>query len=155
MPYTRKEYAHGTPQPRISMFEMGDRKAEYDSEVVLRASEDGLLSDRSLEAIRTHINRALESSVPKYHYKIKVFPHTIVRGKKWLAFAGADRISSGMRKAFGRPTGRGAQVNRKQEIAIVRVDKGDVDYVKELFQSARPKLAVPCTIEVRESPSSK
>jgi len=148
--YTRKEYVHGAPGPKITIFEMGYPKEEYDREVILQASEAGSLSDRSLEALRVHVNRALSEKLSKYHYKIKLYPHSIVRGKKWLAFAGADRISSGMRKAFGKPSGRAVKVRRNQTIAVVRVDKSDVNYVRGILESVVPKLATTCRIEIRE-----
>jgi len=150
MAYTRKKYVHGAPSPKISIFEMGDPKAEYNTEVVLQAAESGSLSDRSLEALRVHVNRALSLKLTKYHYRINLYPHSIVRGKKWLAFAGADRVSSGMRRAFGKPSGRATKVKRNQAIAVVRVDKNDVDYVKGVLKSVGPKLATPCRLEIRD-----
>jgi len=151
MDYTRREYVHGTPSPKISIFEMGDPKGDYNAEVRLRAARAGNISDRSLEALRIHVNRALSSELSKFHYKINLYPHSIVRGKKWLAFAGADRVSSGMRRAFGKPSGRAVKVKKNQVIAIIRVDKNDVDYVKKVLKSVVPKLATTCTIEIREN----
>ncbi len=150
MVYTRKEYVHGTPSPKITIFEMGDPKAEYGAELVIRAAETGVLSDRSLEALRVHVNRALGAKTTKFYYKINRYPHIIVRGKKWLAFAGADRISSGMKKAFGRPSGRALEVRKNQEIAVVRVDKSEVDYVKQVLKSATPKLPILSTVDIKE-----
>jgi large subunit ribosomal protein L10e len=150
MPYTRKEYVHGTPAPKISIFEMGDPKNQYDTEIVLRSIESGTLSDKSLEALRIHVNRALGENISKYYYKINLYPHTILRGKKWLAFAGADRISSGMRKSFGKPSGRAVRVKKNQVIATIHVDRADRDYAKKLLKSVAPKLATPCRIEINE-----
>jgi large subunit ribosomal protein L10e len=150
MPYTRKEYVHGTPAPKISIFEMGDPKNQYDTEIVLRSIEAGSLSDKSLEALRVHVNRSLGEKLSKYYYRINLYPHTILRGKKWLAFAGADRISSGMRKAFGKPSGRAVRVKQNQVIATIRVDKADIDYAKKLLKSVAPKLATPCRIEIKD-----
>ncbi len=149
MAYTRKEYVHGAPSPKISIFEMGDPKGEYNTEIVFLAAETGSLSDKSLEALRVHVNRAFSEKLSKYHYRINLYPHSIVRGKKWLAFAGADRVSSGMRRAFGKPSGRAVKVKKGQTIAVVRVDKGDADYGKKVLKSVAPKLAIPCKIEVR------
>lgn len=150
MDYTRKKYVHGAPSPKISIFEMGDSKAEYNTEIALQAAEFGSLSDRSLEALRVHVNRALGVKLSKYHYRINLYPHSIERRKKWLAFAGADRVSSGMRRAYGKPLGRAAKVKKNQTIAVVRVDKSDADYVKKILKSVIPKLAVPCRIEIKD-----
>lgn len=88
MPYTRKEYVHGTPSPKITIFEMGDPKAEYGAELVLRAAETGALSDRSLEALRIHVNRALGSKTTKFYYKICRYPHIIARERSGLHLPG-------------------------------------------------------------------
>jgi len=150
MVYTRKEYVHGAPSPTITIFEMGDLKGEYNAELVIRAAETGVLSDRSLEALRVHVNRALGAKTEKFYYKISRYPHVILRGKKWLAFAGADRISSGMKKAFGKPSGRALEVRKNQEIAVVRVDKSEVEYVKKVLKSVTPKLPILSKIEIKE-----
>lgn len=57
-----------------------------------------------------------------------------------------------MKKAFGKPSGRALEVRKNQEIAIVRVDKSEVEYVKKILKSATPKLPIISTIEIREPP---
>jgi large subunit ribosomal protein L10e len=57
-----------------------------------------------------------------------------------MGFAGADRLSQGMRKAFGRPTGRAARLSRKQAILTVKVGKDDIDIAKTALMRASKKL---------------
>jgi large subunit ribosomal protein L10e len=45
-----------------------------------------------------------------YHIRVRMHPFHILRMSKMLSCAGADRLSQGMRHAFGKPSGRVARV---------------------------------------------
>jgi len=123
--YTRLEYIHGAPQPKITKFDMGVIKDDYEVEVRLRANEKALVRDRALEALRMNVNRLLSKRIggDNFHFKINVYPHHVLRENKMMTGAGADRLQEGMRRAFGKPIGRAAAVEKDQIIAFVRTYK--------------------------------
>nr|MBI4156236.1 ribosomal protein L16 [Candidatus Woesearchaeota archaeon] len=65
---------------------------------------------------------------------------------KMLTGAGADRMQSGMQKAFGRPIGLAAQVKEQQPIFTVYVDNKDLEFARETLKKAFSRL--PCTCKV-------
>ena len=106
--YTRLEYIHGAPQSRITRFNMGTLKDDYNVILTLRAKERVLVRDRALEALRVNVNRLLQKKVgsQNYYFTILVYPHHVLRENKMMTGAGADRLQEGMRRAFGKPIGR-------------------------------------------------
>lgn len=93
-PYTRKEYIPGVPQPKITKYEMGNIKGDYDYVVELIVTEAGQIRHNALEAARVIANKLLSVKVGDLNYfmKIRVIPHHVLRENKMMAFAGADRL---------------------------------------------------------------
>ncbi len=60
--------------------------------------------------------------------------------------AGADRISSGMRHAYGKNVGLAARVNPGQKVMSVYTNKANALKAKEALRKASMKLPSPCTI---------
>ncbi|MEA1904332.1 MAG: ribosomal protein L16, partial [Candidatus Hadarchaeota archaeon] len=58
--------------------------------------------------------------------------------------AGADRISDGMRQAFGRPISTAARVSAGQKVITVRIPKEFTRVGKEALNRASMKLPIPC-----------
>lgn len=46
-----------------------------------------------------------------FHLRMRVHPWHVLRINKMLSCAGADRLQTGMRGAFGKPQGKCARVN--------------------------------------------
>ena len=65
-----------------------------------------------------------------------------------LAFAGADRVQSGMRNSFGRSTGVCARVRAGQVIADVGTHLKNLSYVRDRFRVASMKIPCSCNIVV-------
>lgn len=55
-----------------------------------------------------------------FHLRVRPHPYHVVRINKMLSCAGADRLQTGMRGAFGKPNGLVARVNIGQIILSVR-----------------------------------
>nr|MDO8111144.1 50S ribosomal protein L16 [Candidatus Sigynarchaeota archaeon] len=115
-----KELIHGGADPKIRIFEMGDLKGEIDWDVTIGVQilHSTMASDGTLEATRTSVNRALRDDVGKVGFLFKVRPHPyrVYRENKLMGFAGADRISCGMRQSFGKPIGRCASLKAGQVV---------------------------------------
>lgn len=70
------------------------------------------LSSESIEAARIACNKNMVKFVGKdqFHLRVRVHPWHVFRINKMLSCAGADRLQSGMRGAFGKAYGKGARV---------------------------------------------
>jgi len=86
-------------------------------------SEKQQLSMEALEAARIAANKYLVTTVGKDNFHVRVRPHPfhVLRVNKMLSCAGADRLQTGMRGAFGKTYGRAARVNIGQILISVRV----------------------------------
>ena len=62
--------------------------------------------------------------------------------------AGADRISSGMRNAFGKPVGTAARVYSNDIVMVGRTTAEGAKKMKDALHKASIKLPTPCRIEI-------
>jgi len=151
-PYTRvskkrgKSYIKTVPNAKIVKFKMGDIKGfdngEYPIQIHVLSKENCQLRDNGIEAVRQYFNRFLQLKVGKEFYlEVKVHPHHILRENKMLTGAGADRMQTGMSRAFGKTMGRAALVNVGQTLYIlgVKTPKGEIE-ARKLIRSAKARL---------------
>jgi len=148
----RREYVHGVPDPKIRMFTMGKNHPDYDYQLFLISDANAQISHLALEAARIAANRKLRNKIGREYYflRILVYPHHVVREHKMMAFAGADRLQDGMRKAFGKPFGTAARVKRNQKLMSVKIYKKALPVAKEALKNARMKFPPHCHIEVND-----
>ncbi len=147
--YCRKEYMGGVPTSRITQFEHGAR-GDYPVRMTLRVTEQCQIRHIALEAARISANRFLAKKIGQtgYHLKIRVYPHNVLRENKLATGAGADRISDGMRHAFGKAVGTAARVNADQEIMTLETSQVHFITAKLALKRAAIKLPSPCYIEI-------
>ena len=148
--YARREYVKGVPGVRVTFFDMGNPSGNFPVEMSLIAKETGQVRHNALEAARIAANRLLEVEVGRdyYHFKLRVYPHQVLRENPMAVGAGADRISDGMRLAFGQPVGTAARVGARQKLMTVRTTRESAAVAKEALKRASGKLPVPCCIVV-------
>lgn len=150
--YTRREYMGGVPASRIVQFDAGSRDRHYPYSVTLYAKEACQIRHNALEAARVTANRFIQKSAGRdYHLKIRVYPHNVLRENKIATGAGADRISEGMRAAFGKAVGTAARVRRNQPLITLRVKQENITEAKEALRKAGNKLPTPVSIRIEES----
>lgn len=149
-PYTRKEYMAGVPGLRIGQFELGDQQGDFSHKVHLEADEACQIRHGALEASRVAGNRYMMKTVgiQNYHIKVRVYPHHVLRENKQASGAGADRVSQGMRQAFGKPVDAAARVAAGQEIITIRTDEKNVEAAKTALRKAIKKLPTPGRVKV-------
>jgi large subunit ribosomal protein L10e len=151
MPYTRPEYIHGAPQPKITKFTFGKPSETYTYKVSLLSEGRVQIRHNALEAARIAANRYLQGKMgDSFFMRVMVFPHVILRENKMIFGAHADRLQEGMRRAFGKPIGRAARVEPGQEIIVVQVDEGGLEAAKEALRRAEAKLPTPCRIVIEK-----
>ncbi len=157
-PYTRKSkvtqksFIKGAPPVKISRFIMGDHKAKFPVIVKLISRDDVQIRQEALEAARKTANKLLESKLGKsYRFVIKKYPHHVLRENPLATGAGADRLSTGMKLAFGKPIGLAAQVFKGDVILEVHTREQGVNFAKEALRRARCKLPGRFTIAISKS----
>jgi len=147
--YTRREYMGGVPHDRIVQYNMGDAKGTFEVELQLLAKELCQIRHSALEASRVAAGRVLlQGGTTNFHFRINVYPHHVLRENKVATGAGADRISQGMRRAFGKAIGTAARVEPGASLITIRTTKDNFPRAKRALLKAAYKLPTPCSIVV-------
>lgn len=149
MPYVRREYIHGTPQPKISKFTVGNPSGDYEYRLELISAERAQIRHNALEAARVAANKTMEKiGEGNYYLVVKAYPHVVLRENKMIATAGADRLQEGMRRAFGKPVGLAARVSPGTVIMELSVRRNDLELAKEALRVASSKLPIKASVKV-------
>ncbi len=150
--YTRREYMGGVPGSKIVTFDIGNLKDEFPVELSLIAKEACQIRHSALEAARIAANRLLldGAGATGYHLKIRVFPHEVLRENKQATGAGADRVSQGMRQAFGKAVGTAARVRAGQKLMTLSISPEKFGLAKKSLISAGHKLPTPIRLVVEK-----
>lgn len=142
--YTRQEYMGGIPTCRVTQFDTGNLKVDFPLRFTLGCEEAAQVRDIALEAARISAVRVMEKSAPNgYHLKVRRYPHQILREHKMAMGAGADRISDGMRRAFGKPVGHAVRAQIGSELITLYTTEEHRDAAKEALRKAAHKLPIP------------
>ncbi|XP_061166126.1 large ribosomal subunit protein uL16-like [Saccostrea echinata] len=144
-PYPKSRFCRGVPDPKIRIFDLGRKKARVDDFplcVHLVSDEYEQLSSEALEAGRICANKYLVKNCGKdaFHMRMRVHPFHVIRINKMLSCAGADRLQTGMRGAFGKPQGTVARVHIGQPIMSVRAREAHQAAVVEALRRAKFKF---------------
>ncbi|MBI3051127.1 50S ribosomal protein L16 [Candidatus Woesearchaeota archaeon] len=147
-----KSFVRMTPNIKISRFEMGEnRKYKYVLNLIPKASVQ--IRQESLESARQTSLRHLEGNLGKlgYYFRLKVFPFHVLRENPLASGAGADRMSTGMQKSFGKPIGVAAQVRKGRAVMDIGVDRDNIPVAKEALRKALTKMSCSFSVQVVEN----
>jgi len=152
-PWPKSRYNRGVPDPKIKAFDIGAKKSLYDELpycVHLVSKEKEQISSESLEAARIAANKILNKVSKKegFHIKTRLHPFHVVRINKMLSCAGADRLQTGMRGAFGKPYGKVARCKIDQIMMSIRVKEEYLNAAKVALYRASKKFSGRQTISV-------
>ena len=149
-PYTRKDYIRKTPNSRIVQYDMGNLTEEFPVSVSLAVKKPVKISHNALEAARIASNRIMTRNAGRlgYHLKIRTYPHNIVRINPMATGAGADRVQSGMRNAFGKAVSVEALCEKDQKVLTIDINPKNFLDAKLALKRASQKLPVSCKIVV-------
>ena len=155
-PYTRissrkprQSYVKGVAKPKIQQYQTrGAKPGDYPEALYLVAQGNVQIRDNALEAARVLVVRILENDIGKagYFFKLRVYPHHVLRENPLATGAGADRFQQGMRQSFGKPIGVAAQVKPGQHLMEVRVANAYKSVARKALNGARYKLPVRCKV---------
>nr|BAS01438.1 ribosomal protein L10e [Lotharella vacuolata] len=144
-PYPKSKYCKKCPRSKIRFFDIGNKSAHVDeySSCYLTSLEPINISSQCVEALRITINRAISKKLKKkkYHLKIHIHPWHILRNNKMLAKAGADRVQTGMRLAFGKTVALCARVGKYKKILSIRSKRCHSEYIFNLIKKLSYKIS--------------
>jgi large subunit ribosomal protein L10e len=144
-PYPKSRYCRGVPDPKIRIYDVGNKKAdvtEFPACVHLISGEKEQISSEALEAARIACNKHMVNAGGKdsFHLRMRAHPFHVLRINKMLSCAGADRLQTGMRGAFGKPQGTVARVEIGQILMSVRTKPGNINVAREALRRAKHKF---------------
>lgn len=149
----RREYARGGSQSKIVRYWGGNKDIaweDWELVVSLKVDKQVQISSNALEAIRITINGALQKYLGRTNYRLRVRPKPFqkYRENRMLAFAGADRVQSGMRNSFGRSTGVCARVRAGSIICDIGTHLKNLPLIRERLRIASMKVPCSCSIVI-------
>ncbi|PAV73282.1 hypothetical protein WR25_14340 [Diploscapter pachys] len=144
-PYPKSRFCRGVPDPKIRIYDLGKKKAtveEFPSCAHMLSNEREHLSSEALEAARICANKYMVKNCGKdgFHMRVRKHPYHVVRINKMLSCAGADRLQTGMRGAFGKPQGLVARVDIGDILFSIRVKENNMNHAIEAFRRAKFKF---------------
>ncbi|KAK1285650.1 60S ribosomal protein L10 [Acorus calamus] len=144
-PYPKSRYCRGVPDPKIRIYDVGMKRKgveEFPFCVHLVSWEKENVSSEALEAARIACNKYMTKFAGKdaFHLRVRVHPFHVLRINKMLSCAGADRLQTGMRGAFGKPQGTCARVSIGQVLLSVRCKDGNSNHAQEALRRAKFKF---------------
>lgn len=95
-----------------------------------------------MEAARIAANKYMQVNTNKdsFHLRIRQHPWHVLRINKMLSCAGADRLQTGMRGAFGKPNGKAARVGIGTILMSLRTKPAYLDQACEALRRAKFKF---------------
>lgn len=131
--------------PKIKIYDVGRKKVtcdQFPACVHLLSLEKEQISSESLEAARITTNKHMIKTVGKdsFHIRVRLHPYNIIRINKMLTCAGADRLQTGMRGAYGKPYGLAARVTINQIMFSIRTTLKGEDHACEALRKCKAKF---------------
>merc|ERR1712027_109978 len=144
-PYIKSRYCRGVPDPKIRIYDLGKKNAtvdEFPAVYHLVSDEKEQLTAEALEASRIVVNKYMATVCGResFHGRIRCHPYHVLRINKMLSCAGADRLQTGMRGAYGKPQGLTARVDIGQILISIRTKPSNLAHAKEALRRARYKF---------------
>ena len=144
--FPKSRYNRAVPDPKLRIYDGGNKIAPWDKFplcVHLVSDEEEQITSEALEAMRVSCNRFLIKKIGKenFHIRIRKHPWHVLRINKMLSCAGADRLQSGMRNAWGKSYGKACRVKIGDILMSVRLRKKDALIALDGVRRAKDKLA--------------
>ena len=152
-PYANTRHIKGKPQIKIAKFNSGNKNRQFEYCVQLKINEKVQIRHMAIESTRLSANKTLEKTTGEtgYSSRLRIYPHIRLRENKLIAAAGADRLSEGMRRAFGKANSLAARVKQGQVIMEMNVEKEHVEAASSALRKACVKLPGTPTIRILEN----
>ena len=145
----RKNFLGGVPGVRTRDFTIGNQTKEFDTQFDVVSKQTMQIRDNAIESMRQKLVKKFTDTLGKDDFviKIRLYPHHVVREHKSATWAGADRVSKGMKHAFGKNIGRATQIKKGQILLSVVVDHVKKDKIREILKGIKYKVNMPFEIK--------
>ncbi len=142
--YKQMNYIRSSPPSHLIAHDMGNLHKKFPFKINVISRGNVQIRDRALESARQTANRLMEKKAGKgmFHLKVNKYPHHVLRENPLASGAGADRMSTGMQKAYGKSIGIAARVFDGDVLFQISCDKAHVATAKEAAKRISHKL--PC-----------
>merc|ERR1712072_756989 len=100
-PFPKSRFCRGVPDPKIRIYETGKKKIPCDE----------------FPAV---IHMVSNAGKDFFHIRVRPHPYQVLRINKMLSCAGADRLQTGMRGAWGKSYGTAARCHIGQVLLSIR-----------------------------------
>jgi len=163
-PYTRyapkvqrKNFLGGAPGVRTRDFTIGNQTKDFDTQLDIVSKKTMQIRDNAIESMRQKLVKKLTDALGKDDFviKIRLYPHHIIREHKSATGAGADRVSKGMKHAFGKNSLRAVQIKENQILLSVVVDHTKKDKIKKILKGIKYKINMPFEIQEKQHLNKK
>ena len=143
--YIKSRFCRGVPDAKIRIYDVGRKRAgvdEFPYSCHLISGEKEQISSEALEAARITVNKYMTKTTGKegFHLRIRKHPYQVLRINKMLTCAGADRLQTGMRGAYGKPNGLAARCLIGSKIMTIRTKESNRLHAFEAFRRATYKF---------------
>merc|ERR1712226_1746625 len=144
-PYPKSRFNRGVPDAKIRIYDLGNKRASvmaFPVHIVMVSDELEQIGSEALEASRISANKYMAKCCGKeaFHLRIRAHPYHVTRINKMLSCAGADRLQTGMRGAYGKPNGLVARVHIGGPIAAIRVKEQHAAAAYEALRRSKMKF---------------
>lgn len=154
--YRKKGFVKSRPGKKVIKFEMGnlscDRKTTFPVKLALISRDTRLLRANSIEAARVVVTRRVERKLGRmgFYFRIRAYPHHVIRENPLAAGAGADRLSTGMKHSFGKTIATAARVNKGDVVMELYLPQGEEALGRDAFRVVSSKLTITTTTQFLE-----
>lgn len=153
-PYTRvskfrnKAFVRNRPNSKVIRYTAGNQKKQFDYKLSLVSKDSMQIRHNAIESGRQSANKILDKQIGKMNYflKLRIYPHHILRENPLASGAGADRMSTGMKKSFGKAVGVASQVKEDQVLMDLYVDKSQLKLARKALDRYNYKLPIKTAI---------
>lgn len=151
--YREKSFIKSIPPCQIVKFVSGDLSRRFDHVVTVRSRDNLQLRHNALEAGRKSALKLLTTKCGKsdFRFRVRPYPHHVLRENPLASGAGADRMSTGMKQSFGKSIGLAARIKSKQIVAEVFLPEQYVPVGLEAMKRFTNKLPGKYLIEVEKT----
>jgi len=144
-PFPKSRFCRGVPDAKIRIYEVAKKRTpcdDFPAAVHMVSDEYQQISSEALEAARIAANKYMISNAGKdfFHMRIRPHPFHVLRINKMLSCAGADRLQTGMRGAWGKSYGTVARVDIGQVLMSIRTKDEKQAVAVEALRRAKFKF---------------
>jgi large subunit ribosomal protein L10e len=143
--FPKSRFCRGVPDPKIRIYETGKKKIpcdDFPAAVHMVSDELQQISSEALEAARIAANKYMIQNAGKdlFHIRVRPHPFHVLRINKMLSCAGADRLQTGMRGAWGKSYGTVARTSIGQVILSIRTKEEKTPIAIEALRRSKFKF---------------